>query len=61
MIMVALLAPAAVQALLSMSPDLLEPRDTAFVMALSLSGTIVATALLIAALVRGTTRPSSDV
>ncbi|HSQ05988.1 MAG TPA: hypothetical protein VLN59_18270, partial [Burkholderiales bacterium] len=55
LIAVALLLPAAIQALCSLFPGAMQPRDAAILIALALSGAIVATVSLIAALVRGET------
>lgn len=56
MIMTALLMPAGVQALFNIAPDLVQPDNATMIMAFSLSAAIVATAVLIAALVRGAPR-----
>jgi len=60
LIATALLLPAAIQALLNFFPGALQPRDAAILIALALSGAIVATVRLIAVLVRGETRHPSD-
>jgi hypothetical protein len=60
LIMGALLLPAVLQAFLDVIPGMLEPSEAVIMMSLALSATIVATALLIEALVRGDVNRSSD-